>query len=380
MADKKITQLTDLPAPSADDVLPIVDDPAGTPVTKKVTVANLAGALTHNILSVTHPDTLPAAVVRGDLIIGNSTPAWARLVVGAANSVLWTDGTDVSWSAAPRLANIADTGGTNRITTATSSPHVTVTGTESISGNLFVQTGLGSSIGAGVGAATVQLQITTPSGEQSQSVGCSGITVSSQFSPSVNSLIFTAITGIFGISPAANVTGTNVYGLSFVASAIGATGVTFADVVACRVRPNSNVGAVATAITRLAWYVAQTGVYKLGTTATTVVGLDIENLIPNANLTATNSYGIRIAGIGQGTNRYGIQISDITAGTIASILELGPTPYLRLQGSGNWTAAANRTPLFVAEGATPTLRQLRTFDPGNLGVNFTAGQLVAVLV
>ena len=33
---------------------------------------------------------------------------------GAANSVLWTDGTDPSWSAAPRLANIADTGG-NRV-------------------------------------------------------------------------------------------------------------------------------------------------------------------------------------------------------------------------------------------------------------------------
>lgn len=63
--------------------------------------------------------------IRGQLYTrdanGNS-----RLTIGAANSVLWSDGTDPSWSTAPRLANIADTGGTNRITLGTSSPHVTI--------------------------------------------------------------------------------------------------------------------------------------------------------------------------------------------------------------------------------------------------------------
>lgn len=34
---------------------------------------------THNLLSATHPDTNPDSVVLGDLIAGNSTPAWARL-------------------------------------------------------------------------------------------------------------------------------------------------------------------------------------------------------------------------------------------------------------------------------------------------------------
>jgi hypothetical protein len=37
----KITGLTALTAPSADDILPIVDDPGGSPVTKKATLANL---------------------------------------------------------------------------------------------------------------------------------------------------------------------------------------------------------------------------------------------------------------------------------------------------------------------------------------------------
>jgi hypothetical protein len=43
MADTKISALTELTAPASVDLLPIVDDPAGTPVTKKVTLANLLG-------------------------------------------------------------------------------------------------------------------------------------------------------------------------------------------------------------------------------------------------------------------------------------------------------------------------------------------------
>lgn len=62
-------------------------------------VAGSGGALgPHNILSVSHPDTLPAAVLRGSIVIGNSTPVWARLPIGAAGTMLRSDGTDVSWS------------------------------------------------------------------------------------------------------------------------------------------------------------------------------------------------------------------------------------------------------------------------------------------
>lgn len=41
MANKKITELTDLPSPAGADILAIVDDVAGTATTKKVTVSNL---------------------------------------------------------------------------------------------------------------------------------------------------------------------------------------------------------------------------------------------------------------------------------------------------------------------------------------------------
>jgi hypothetical protein len=43
MANKKFTELTDLPSPVGADILAIVDDVAGTPTTKKVTVTNLMG-------------------------------------------------------------------------------------------------------------------------------------------------------------------------------------------------------------------------------------------------------------------------------------------------------------------------------------------------
>lgn len=41
MADQKITQLTALASPANEDLFPIVDDVAGTPVTKKVTLSNV---------------------------------------------------------------------------------------------------------------------------------------------------------------------------------------------------------------------------------------------------------------------------------------------------------------------------------------------------
>ena len=43
MANKKFTELTDLPSPAGADILAIVDDVAGTPTTKKVTATNLMG-------------------------------------------------------------------------------------------------------------------------------------------------------------------------------------------------------------------------------------------------------------------------------------------------------------------------------------------------
>jgi len=52
----------------------------------------------HNLLSASHGDTLSAGVVRGDLIVGNVSPAWSRLPTGGATTFL-KGGTDPSWQA-----------------------------------------------------------------------------------------------------------------------------------------------------------------------------------------------------------------------------------------------------------------------------------------
>jgi hypothetical protein len=54
MADKKVTQLTALTAPANNDILLIIDDPAGSPVSKKITVEDLFGktsAVTHTTMN-----------------------------------------------------------------------------------------------------------------------------------------------------------------------------------------------------------------------------------------------------------------------------------------------------------------------------------------
>lgn len=51
MANKKITELVDLSTPAGADILAIVDDVAGTPTTKKVTVTNLMGQASASNLS-----------------------------------------------------------------------------------------------------------------------------------------------------------------------------------------------------------------------------------------------------------------------------------------------------------------------------------------
>ena len=51
MADKKVTQLTALTSPANNDLLLIIDDATGSPVSKKITLEDLLG--TSNQLVVT---------------------------------------------------------------------------------------------------------------------------------------------------------------------------------------------------------------------------------------------------------------------------------------------------------------------------------------
>lgn len=51
MADKKITELTELVDPADEDLLAIVDDPAGTPITRKVSKSNFTKSISTDTIS-----------------------------------------------------------------------------------------------------------------------------------------------------------------------------------------------------------------------------------------------------------------------------------------------------------------------------------------
>lgn len=51
----------------------------------------------HQLLSATHTDTVASTVSRGSLIVGNATPAYAELALGASGTYLRSDGTDAAW-------------------------------------------------------------------------------------------------------------------------------------------------------------------------------------------------------------------------------------------------------------------------------------------
>lgn len=53
----------------------------------------------HNLLSNTHSDSVTAAVARGSIIVGNSTPKWSALALGASGTYLRSDGTDLVYAA-----------------------------------------------------------------------------------------------------------------------------------------------------------------------------------------------------------------------------------------------------------------------------------------
>lgn len=63
---------------------------------EEVTSAVVVGV--HTLLDgYVHSDVAQATAARGSLVYGNSSAQWDRLAVGAANRVLRSDGTDVSW-------------------------------------------------------------------------------------------------------------------------------------------------------------------------------------------------------------------------------------------------------------------------------------------
>lgn len=69
-----------------------------------ITIAASGGGSSHTLLDgSTHTDTASGTVVRGDIIVGNSTPAWSRMAKGSAYQRLAMNsaGTDPTWMTQP---------------------------------------------------------------------------------------------------------------------------------------------------------------------------------------------------------------------------------------------------------------------------------------
>jgi len=69
---------------------------AGVGVLSRAVASDLPA---HDLLSAQHGDTLADTLIRGDMIVVNSTPRAARLPIGSAGTIIKSDGTDAAWAA-----------------------------------------------------------------------------------------------------------------------------------------------------------------------------------------------------------------------------------------------------------------------------------------
>jgi hypothetical protein len=92
------------------------------------TVSLEAGGV-HSLLDgATHPDTVADVVTRGSLIYGNATPKWDEFVIGAADTVLGSDGADPAWTGSPSLSGTLTVDTINEFTAAGGGSGVTIEG------------------------------------------------------------------------------------------------------------------------------------------------------------------------------------------------------------------------------------------------------------
>lgn len=319
--------------------------------------ARRANAQIHVVIPTSLSGTTLAAdslwAAQGDLVKGTGDDAADILSIGAAYTVLYSDGTDPSWSAAPRLANIADTGGTNRITIGTARPTVTLTGQVKTS-------------------STLSLMGTTPNAQddyfldiaQTETVSRikTGIRVNPQLTGDTSARGFTGIQGAPSYYIPDGDTGAVVHGLNFTIGSYAFVGVggTIAELYAIKARHASFVfssGKTLTIADVKGLYIAPSTITAYAGTTLNITrwkGIHIDgHLLTDTGTMAIADYcGIHIEDVADAVvvNQISLKIDDVTAASgVNRILQLGPSPYyMVLEGSGDWTPTDYTTPLFLA--------------------------------
>lgn len=104
MADKKVTQLTQLTAVANTDVLLVIDDPGGTPVSKKIEVEDIFGATSQTSFSTMDFGST-----------GNSTIASSYLTVDTSNLMMVQTGMVVNEDGGDSDTRVESSGDENMI-------------------------------------------------------------------------------------------------------------------------------------------------------------------------------------------------------------------------------------------------------------------------
>jgi hypothetical protein len=153
MADQKITALTDLPVPALADLVAIVDDVAGTPITKKATLENLIAALALGnvvvqILSSSSGTYTPTAKMKKVWMIAVG-PGGDGAAITAADEASGGGG---GGGTAIKLFTAADIGASKPYTVGQSSGNNTTLNTSTLVANSGANgsaSGLSTTLGAG---------------------------------------------------------------------------------------------------------------------------------------------------------------------------------------------------------------------------------------
>lgn len=132
MADAKITALTDEPTPANDDLIAIVDDVAGTPTTKKATLANVL-ALVNKIRTITccidGGGSVITTGIKVDVLVPYAcTITQATMLADQSGSIVIDVWKDTYANYPPTVADTITASAKPTISTATKSQDSTLTG------------------------------------------------------------------------------------------------------------------------------------------------------------------------------------------------------------------------------------------------------------
>lgn len=217
--------------------------------------------------------------------------------------------------------------GTERFVLQNAYPHLTITGRAEITETAKV----------GIGGTSIVTPILAASGSVAERYTAA---VYGAITATGHDLGAGLVAGIYGsaLGQGTGLSTYSVFGLYFQATHGSATACP--QLTGIQTQVGSNAGGVGVITNSKGIFIPAS--FWIGATPGSVVGIDIEE---QGGAGATTAYGLRI--------------SDQTATTVY-LLEIG-APYLRLLGT-SWVPVANETPLYLAEGATPTLRQIKSTD------------------